>query len=383
MGAEVGTVIVLAPPPEHPLLIPAFCDENARMRTPFASCVVSLSLLSACGAPLNETSVTCPAGRTFLDGVCVSEPVADYVACVRAQGAQLGADRSEKLSADASYLGAKVGGAAELNETLQKKYAASDQAMLKIIEACSGSDIRASLGSASAERGLAVAAHWPFDEAGGSGVTDASGHGNTGRIEGAGASWVAGKVDGSLKVEGSTTVLVDDNPTQHASRAISITGWFLASETTRDKPYRDWRSIIHKSNPKNGDVYGYGFTDENQSDEREYGVWLNDRDRLLHITAVPEDRYKNGGHVVCETQPGSVQFGKWHHFGAVIASQSRAMRLYLDGQLMVTCPLSEAGLRRTTSPLRIGAGWAGMLDDLRLHAAELDEAQIRALASAR
>jgi hypothetical protein len=59
------------------------------------------------------------------------------------------------------------------------------------------------------------------------------------------------------------------------------------------------------------------------------------------------------------------------------------MRHYLDGQRMVTCPLSEAGLRRTTSPLRIGAGWAGMLDDLRLHAAELDEGQIRALAAAR
>ncbi len=352
------------------------------MRASLASTCLAFALSLGCGAPLNETSVTCPAGRTFLDGVCVSEPVADYVACVRAQGAQLGADRSEKLSADASYLGAKVGGAAELNETLQKKYAASDQAMLAIIDACSSSDIRASLGSASAERGLAVAAHWPFDEAGGSGVTDASGHGNTGRIEGAGASWVAGKVGGALKLDGSTTMLVDDAPSQHAPRAISITGWFLASAQPSVHP-AGWRSVIHKSNPKNGDAWGCGGVPENHCDEREYGLWLKADERFLHLVATTEDRYQNGGQTACNTPPGSVQFGRWHHVGAVIASQSRAMRIYLDGQLMVTCPLSEAGLRRTSSPLRIGSFWQGMLDDLRLHAAELDEAQVRALASAR
>ena len=93
-------------------------------------------LQSGCGAGLNQTSITCPEGRTLLDGVCVSEAVADYVACVRAQGAQLEAAKNEEISAEAGYLGVRAGGAAELSERLEKKYTASDEAMMAIIAMC-------------------------------------------------------------------------------------------------------------------------------------------------------------------------------------------------------------------------------------------------------
>jgi len=78
----------------------------------------------------------CGAGRTVLDGVCVSQSVADYVSCVRAQGAQLGGSKSEKLSAEVGYLGVEAGGAAEVSEKLEKKYIVSDTATLEIIRAC-------------------------------------------------------------------------------------------------------------------------------------------------------------------------------------------------------------------------------------------------------
>jgi hypothetical protein len=32
------------------------------------------------------------------------------------------------------------------------------------------------------------------------------------------------------------------------------------------------------------------------------------------------------------------------------------MRVYIDGALVTTCPMSEAGLRRTTDKMYIGAG---------------------------
>jgi hypothetical protein len=99
--------------------------------------VASLVTLS-CGAGnggLNHTSVTCSQGRTLLDGVCVSEQIADYVSCVRAQGAQLGAEKGQKLSAEVGYGGVRAGGAAELNEALQKKYSGSDETMLAIVQA--------------------------------------------------------------------------------------------------------------------------------------------------------------------------------------------------------------------------------------------------------
>lgn len=96
------------------------------------------SAAAACGgSALNQTSITCPAGRTLLDGVCVNEGVADYVACVRAQGATLGGERSEKISADAGYLGVRAAGAAEVSENLERKYAVSDAATLEIVRACS------------------------------------------------------------------------------------------------------------------------------------------------------------------------------------------------------------------------------------------------------
>ena len=101
----------------------------------------ALSLALGCGGSgqsLNQTSITCPAGRTLLDGVCVAEAVADYVACVRAQGAQLGGSKGERISADVGYLGVKAGAASEVSERLEKKYAVADAATLEIIRSCGG-----------------------------------------------------------------------------------------------------------------------------------------------------------------------------------------------------------------------------------------------------
>ena len=99
-----------------------------------------LGLVAGCGGTtphLNASSTPCPAGRTVLDGVCVAEPIADYVACVRAQGAQLGGEKGQKVSADVGTIGLRAGGAAEVRETLEKKYSVSDAATLEIIKSCS------------------------------------------------------------------------------------------------------------------------------------------------------------------------------------------------------------------------------------------------------
>ena len=98
--------------------------------------LLALNVTAACGASNATTTVTCGAGRTVLDGVCVREQVADYVACVRAQGAQLGSAQSERLAADVRGFGVKAGAAREVSEQLQKKYTVSDAATISIIETC-------------------------------------------------------------------------------------------------------------------------------------------------------------------------------------------------------------------------------------------------------
>ena len=332
----------------------------------------------SCGPALNQVSVTCPPGRTYLDGVCVSEPVADYVACVRAQGAQLGNEKSQKLSAEAGSLGVKAGGAAEVSESLQKKYSASDQAMLAIIQACNGAAQVERRATPAIEKSLV--AHWKFDEASGNAAADASNHGNTGTAQGS-VSWVAGRRGGALKVGGAGELLVDDGASQHAPRAMTITGWFLlAPGGMKDMP---WREILIKSDPKGPNWWGClsaGEADPSPCDGREYGVSVNSAEGFLLVYATPEDRYKNGGQVFCASAPKSVQFGKWHHFGAVISAKSRAMRVFLDGAPMATCPISEAGLRRTSNKLHIATNFVGLLDDLRIYAAELGDADIAKLA---
>lgn len=78
----------------------------------------------------------CPAGRTRLDSVCVREDIADYVACVRAQGAKLDEKASNKLSAEAGYAGANAKMSSDVSSSLERTYAASDANTLEIIRSC-------------------------------------------------------------------------------------------------------------------------------------------------------------------------------------------------------------------------------------------------------
>jgi hypothetical protein len=99
--------------------------------------VVALAwVVAGCGGATANASLACGPGRTALDGVCVKEQVADYVACVRAQGAQLASTSSNKLSLDASSLAMHATAASDVSAQLNKKYAVSDAATLSIIETC-------------------------------------------------------------------------------------------------------------------------------------------------------------------------------------------------------------------------------------------------------
>ena len=248
---------------------------------PYSALPPSRSLRAGgANAGLNQTSITCSQGRTLLDGVCVSEQVADYVSCVRAQGgAQLGAERGQKLSADVGSMGVRAGGAAELNETLQKKYSASDQTMLAIVQACGAAAGHLQpIASGGVLKNLV--ARWSLDEAGGSGASDASGHGNTGTIQGT-PMWVAGRIGGASKLDGSQHIAVEDSPSQHAPQAVTLAGWFLLTKKDVAHP---WRDLFTKTNPKGNNWWGCldaGVPDPNPCDEREYGAVVNVEQRSL------------------------------------------------------------------------------------------------------
>lgn len=123
------------------------------------ACVLFLAAV-ACG-PALPRAPSCGMGRTLLDGVCVGEAVADYVSCVRAQGAQLAGDRGARLSAAVGYAGAKSEVADEVREKLEKKYSVSQAAELEIIRACNGA-----AGRGAAPAAPPVVADWKPPKAG-------------------------------------------------------------------------------------------------------------------------------------------------------------------------------------------------------------------------
>lgn len=93
-----------------------------------------LLLLVQCSAPSHRAG--CGDGKTRLDGVCVDQAVANYVACVRAQGAQLDSGQSQKLAASVKVAGYGASAVSEVKDRLQSRYQASDENVLVIIRAC-------------------------------------------------------------------------------------------------------------------------------------------------------------------------------------------------------------------------------------------------------
>jgi hypothetical protein len=228
----------------------------------------------------------------------------------------------------------------------------------------------------------ALAAHWTFDTTGEAArIADATGHGNTGLVKGT-AILGPGRIGGALRLDGSQYVAVEDSASQHSARAITVAGWLLLEEKDLGYP---WRGLIEKANPKDGNWWGCrkeGEPDPNPCDEREYGAQVDVAGRLLGVYATTKDRHGNGGAVYCASPAGTIQYGEWHHFAGVVSPEARAIRVFIDATLVATCPLSEAGLHQTSQPLRIGASWVGMLDDLRIYAGELSEGEIATLAAA-
>lgn len=98
--------------------------------------ILYMIYLSGCSTTHNKISSICDEDRTILDGVCVKKEIADYVSCVRAQGATLVSDTSSELSADAGYFGVKASAASEVSDRLERQYVTSDQAMINIINNC-------------------------------------------------------------------------------------------------------------------------------------------------------------------------------------------------------------------------------------------------------
>lgn len=94
------------------------------------------TLVMAAASPLlGGCSSTCPAGRVPAEsGVCVTQNVADFVACVRgASGAELSQDKARQISATVM----QVGGGLQWQDRVQAAYAGpNEQNQRLVIDRC-------------------------------------------------------------------------------------------------------------------------------------------------------------------------------------------------------------------------------------------------------
>ncbi len=125
----------------------------------------------------------------------------------------------------------------------------------------------------------------------------------------------------SLHAEKSLTIVCD------------ITPWSFGN-----KP---WHNIVWKGNPPDG---------ARNSDNREYGVWINSGG-FIHFASTPRDRIGTGQ--VTVNTPGRLVQGRTI-LACVIDSEKNIMKSYVNGKKVAGGTYSKAGIRDTTNPLTIG-----------------------------
>jgi len=198
---------------------------------------------------------------------------------------------------------------------------------------------------------------WKFDEAAGATAADSSGNKRDGALTGDFSfdkSSVAGKVDKAIRFDGKETRI-------EIKEYKGVTG-------TRPRTVAAWM----KTTASRGEIVSWGMKDFGQM-----FIFGHIRGRI-GITP-------SGGYFYMNPETDD---DEWHHVAVVVQDVELPnlhddVKLYLDG---VTAEIHDIGLLdlwplQTGSELdvRIGRGFNGLLDDLRLYDRALVEAEIKAL----
>jgi hypothetical protein len=95
-----------------------------------------LAVLSGCTIMPTEDHLPCGKGLTRLDGTCVSQEIANYVSCVRAQASQFGSEKNRILAAEVGTIGTQASGASDFSDRIYRSFGTSDKVIMVIIKHC-------------------------------------------------------------------------------------------------------------------------------------------------------------------------------------------------------------------------------------------------------
>lgn len=171
----------------------------------------------------------------------------------------------------------------------------------------------------------------------------------------------------ALSLQGNGHVEVEDTPLLHGSRELTLSAWFRVDRLS------GWQALMWK-----GDL-----PDRHPFSNREFGLFV-EGSGYVHLCSTPVSRQRRG-QLYVNTPGGTVHPGQWFHVAAVVSSQANGgvMRIFVNGELSASRPYDRSGLRDATGPLwlggipQTGAGFHGMIDDVRIWRRALGPDEIR------
>ncbi|MDN3359744.1 LamG domain-containing protein [Actinomadura sp. DC4] len=205
-----------------------------------------------------------------------------------------------------------------------------------------------------------AAAWWRFEETGGTAAYDSSGHGATASIAG-GAVRTAVPGGRALAFDGGGHV-VARGPVVRTDEAFTVAAWVRLDETD------DWGTVF--SEHHGGRAPDIALLDYD-AEHRDWAFMMPDRRKGW---AMGDETVFSG------LRPAP---GRWTHLAAVHDPADRRVCLYVDGT-REACRTRDS-LTRADGPLEIGRavldgkpvdGWHGAIDDVRVFAHALSDAQI-------
>ena len=195
---------------------------------------------------------------------------------------------------------------------------------------------------------------WRFDEGSGTTVTDASGNGNNGTLNG-GPQWVAGNFGGALEFDGT-----DDYVDCGSDPSLDLTTWTITFWLNLNQN-KDYNAYLVKGldAAENYEILTYG-------------------DGHFHFPI----QFADGSRTYANTDAGIAVVGEWAHFTySYDAAEGR--RFYKDGSLVYED--TESGTpQASTEPLTIAnerpmnRNVNGIMDDVRIYNHVMGEAEIQA-----
>ena len=202
---------------------------------------------------------------------------------------------------------------------------------------------------------------WLFDEGGGDTVTDSSGNGNDGVINGA-FDWVDGKIGGAIFANGGGSIDVASSPSLDSiSDALTVAAFFRVEADSDTGVRRNGAFLLEDQSATEPVPAGWSFR-----------IWTTDG-----------------------LSPGiygktELELGVWYHIAGVW--DGATMSLYIDGvpeaELLTDGGADTDGawggtLAKTANPLQLKFGpesYTGAIDEIVLFSRALSEDEIRSLA---